>query len=136
MSTPSRRRPTVLAVLVAATCLAGCVSAQETVQSRENMLSAAGFIVRPADTPQRQQALATLPANRVVQRFHDDRVAYVYADPLVCHCLYVGGQGAFGRYQQQRQQQRLADEQVEATQFGPAGGFGWGPWGGFDAGFF
>jgi len=119
-------------VLAAAACLAGCASPQELVQDHENMLAAAGFLVRPANTPERQQTLASLPPNRLVQRFHDDKVAYLYADPLVCHCLYVGSQGAYGLYQQQR----LADEQVEATQFGYGGGFGWGPWGGFGPGFF
>jgi hypothetical protein len=106
------------------------------VQDNENMLAAAGFVVRPANTPERQQVLAGLPPNRLVQRFRDDSVAYLYADPLVCRCLYIGGQGAFGRYQQERLQQRLADEQVEASQFGYGGAFGWGPWGGFDPGFF
>ena len=100
------------------------------------MLAAAGFLVRPANTPERKAALASLPPNRLVQRFHDDRVAYLYADPVVCQCLYVGSQGAYGRYQQERLQQRLADEQVEASQFGYGGGFGWGPWGGFGPGFF
>ncbi len=136
MPTASRPRPTILAILATAACLAGCVSAQEATQDKENLLSAAGFIVRPANTPERQQMLASLPPNRLVQRFHDDKVAYLYADPVVCQCLYVGGQNAYGRYQQQRLQQRLADEQVEATRFGYGGGFGWQPWGGFGAGFF
>ena len=125
-----------VAVLGAALLGAGCVSAQQAVQGEENMLSAAGFVVRPANTPERQAALAGLPANRMVQRVRDDTVAYLYADPLVCQCLYVGGQGAFGRYQQERLQQRLADENVEASEFGYGGGFGWGPWGGFGPGFF
>lgn len=132
----SRPRPTVLAVLAGAACLAGCVSTQELVQDHENKLAAAGFVVRPANTPERQAALASLPPNRVVQRFHDDKVAYLYADPVDCKCLYVGNQGAYSRYQQQRLQQHLADEQVEASQFDYGGGFGWGPWGGgFGMGF-
>lgn len=122
--------------MVAVGSLSACISAQQAVGEQENMLAAAGFLVRPADTAERQSALAGLPPNRLVQRFHDDRVAYLYADPVVCRCLYVGGQGAYGRYQQERLQQRLADEQVEATQFGYGGGFGWGPWGGFGPGFF
>lgn len=129
----------ILAPLLGALAVAGCVSAQDVVQSRENMLAAAGFVVRPANTPERQSALASLPPNKMVQRTRDATVAYLYADPLVCHCLYVGGQGAFGRYQQERLQQNLADEQIEAAQLnygGGYGGFGWGPWGGFGPGFF
>ncbi len=125
-----------LAAMAAVACLPACVSTQQVVGEEENMLAAAGFLVRPANTPERQAALASLPPNRLVQRFHDDRVAYLYADPVVCQCLYVGSQGAYGRYQQERLQQRLADEQVEASEFGYGGGFGWGPWGGFGPGFF
>ncbi len=127
---------TTAALLCAGLGLAGCATTQDLVQGQENMLAAAGFVVRPANTAERQQAMATLPADKIVQRVRDDTVAYLYADPVVCHCLYVGGQGAYGRYQQERLQQHLADEQVEASQFGYGGGFGWGPWGGFGPGFF
>ena len=41
---------------------------------------------------------------------------YVYADPLVCACLYVGDQAAYGRYRQEVFQRRLADEQAMTAQ--------------------
>lgn len=55
--------------------------------------------------------LNRLPLHRFVQRVRGDSVTYVYADPLVCDCLYVGSQEAYGRYRQHVQQQNLAGEQ-------------------------
>jgi hypothetical protein len=95
---------------------------------RENLLSAAGFAVPPANTPGRVTSLRTLPPNKVVQRIRGGTVRYVYADPLVCACLYVGDQAAFGRYQQALFQHRLADEQAMTAQMDQ---MAWdeGPWG-------
>ena len=39
------------------------------------------------------------------------RLVFLYADPLVCVCLYVGSGPAFDRYREQLSQQRLVDEQ-------------------------
>lgn len=131
LSAPAARRAAV--ARAAALALTGfvavaCVSKQERVESKEDLLAAAGFIVRPANTPERQASLRSLPPNRFVQRAHGDRVAYVYADPLVCNCLYVGDQGAYGRYRQEVFQRNLADErQITAQTF--ADDWGWGPWG-------
>lgn len=36
---------------------------------------------------------------------------YVYSDPKVCNCLYVGNQAAYGRYMSYVQAQNLADQQ-------------------------
>ena len=117
---------------VLSVALAGCVSQREQVSNQENQLSAAGFNVRPANTPERQAMLARLPRDKFIQRAHGDAVTYVYADPLVCDCLYVGDQQAFARYQQYVQQKQIADEQQLTAQLytDPAWSWdGWGPWG-------
>jgi hypothetical protein len=115
---------------LAAACiaLAGCATPQERAVSSENLLSAAGFSVRPANTPERVASLHSLPPNKVVQRIRGGSVRYVYADPLVCACLYVGDQAAFSLYQQQILQRRLADEQAMTAQMNQ---MNWdeGPWG-------
>lgn len=120
---------TALAALVA---LGGCVSVQDRVRKQEDNLSAAGFIVKPANTPRRQDMLARLPPNRIIQRIHDDTVHYVYADPTVCKCLYIGTQSAYAAFKREEQQQHLADEQLMTAQMysDPAWSWGaWGPWG-------
>jgi hypothetical protein len=55
--------------------------------------------------------LARLPPNKFVQRVHDDAVQCVCGDPLVCSCLYVGSQQAYGQLKRHDQEQNLADEQ-------------------------
>jgi hypothetical protein len=88
--------------------------------------------VRPANTPERQVMLHRLPPHKFVQRINGDSVHYVYADPLVCGCLYVGTQQAYSQYKQHQQQQNLADEQqMTASMYSdPAWNWGaWGPWG-------
>jgi len=120
--------------------LAGCETVGQEVAQKEDHLAAAGFRVKPANTPARQAMLNRLPPHRFVRRDHGDAVTYVYADPLVCDCLYVGTQQAYGRYQQFIQAQNLADEQemtaqtYQDTQWNWGG---WGPWGGtFGPGYF
>lgn len=117
-------------IALAVALLAGCAS---LIQDRESQLSAAGFIVRPADSPERQAQLAKLPANRVSQQIRGQTVSYLYPDPVVCKCLYVGSQQAFARYQQALQQQRVAADQLQAAQLNTD--WDWGPWGGFGPGF-
>ena len=120
--------PTLAAL---ATCLvvAACAAPQQQAVDQENVLSAAGFAVLPANTPERAASLRNLPPNKVVQRIRGGSVRYVYADPLVCACLYVGDPVAFGSYQQVVLQRRLADEQALTAQLNQ-GAWDEGPWGG------
>ena len=46
--------------------------------------------------------------HQFVQRVKGDTVHYVYADPLVCGCLYVGTQQAYDQYKRDQQQKNLA----------------------------
>jgi hypothetical protein len=76
--------------------------------------------------------LNRLPPHRFVQRVHGDVVHYVYADPLVCDCLYVGSQQAYSSYKRYMQQRNLTDEQeTTALMYSdPAWSWDtWGPWG-------
>ena len=118
-----------LAMLTLSAALAGCVSQQAQVSNQENQLSAAGFDARPANTPERQAMLSRLPPDKFVQRPHGDTVTYVYADPLVCDCLYVGDQQAYGRYQQYVQQKQIANERQLTAQLYSDPSWDWGGWG-------
>ena len=77
------------ALLWGAASLTACETQQQRVVDREGQLAAAGFIIKPANTPERQQMLTRLPANQFVMRQNGDTIHFVYADPLVCGCLYV-----------------------------------------------
>lgn len=114
--------------------LAACESPQQRVSQKEDSLAAAGFVVRPANTPQRQSMLTQLPPHHFVQRVHGNTVTYVYADPLVCDCLYVGDQQAYNRFRLHVQQQRLADEQEMTAQMYSNATWDWGGWGPWEPG--
>ena len=72
--------------------IAGCTTPQQQVSQKEDLLSAAGFQVRVADSPQRIAALKSLPPNKFVTRVKNGQLVYQYADPLVCRCIYFGTQ--------------------------------------------
>ena len=124
-----------MAGLLLGTCgLTACQTQQQQVEQREDLLSAAGFIVRPANTPERQAMLHRLPPHKFVQRVNGDVVHYVYADPLVCGCLYVGTQQAYNQYKANQLQQHLADEQQMAADTYSDAAWNWGAWGPWTAG--
>jgi hypothetical protein len=128
-----RTRLAALAILaIAAISVSACQTESQRVTQNEDNLAAAGFIVKPANTPERQQMLHRLPAHTFVQRVNGDVIHYVFADPLVCGCLYVGTQQAYNAYKLHQQQQNLADEQAMTAQTysDPAWSWNaWGPWG-------
>ena len=68
--------PITIAVATIAVAAAPAV-AMGSRRATESDLSAAGFRVRPANTPQRQAMLARLPAHKVLMRQHDGVVHYV-----------------------------------------------------------
>ncbi|MCQ9155308.1 hypothetical protein [Acidomonas methanolica] len=138
------RRTVTIGAVVALAALAGCESTRALVTEKEDHLAAAGFVVQLANTPQRAAMLSRLPAHHFLRRVHGNDLHYVYADPTVCDCLYVGTQAAYDRYRQYQQQHALAnEEQMTASDYqdaswnwgmwgpwGPGDGFGYGPgWG-------
>ncbi len=120
-----------LPAALAFTCaLSACATPQEQVAAKEDRLIAAGFVARPADTPQRQALLTRLPPHRFVMRNMNGRYVYLYADPLVCGCLYVGSDAAYTQYRKMVFQQHLADEQETAAQLNAYPAWSFGGWGG------
>jgi len=116
-------------LLIIATCvlLPACTSTAERVQNKENMLAASGFTVVPANTPQRQASLASLPPHKFVRQVRNGKVVYTYADPTICSCLYVGDQAAYGRYRANVFEKHLADERQTTAEMYQ--NMDWGPWG-------
>jgi hypothetical protein len=119
----------VVGFFLAMCALTACETQQQRVEQREDKLSAAGFIVRPANTPERLVMLNKLPPHKFVQRVNGDVVHYVYADPLVCGCLYVGSQQAYNQYMANQLQQQLADQQQMTAQTYSDATWNWGAWG-------
>ena len=127
-------RKALFGSMIAAAILTGCATLQAaSTRSTEEILSAAGFSVQAAETPQTAADLQTPPARRVLREVRDGQSVYVYRDPQVCRCLYVGGEPEYQQYQRLRLQKDVADEESRADMTGGWGGrwgWGWGPWGG------
>jgi hypothetical protein len=99
----------------------------------EDQLAAAGFVMKPANTPQRQEMLGRLPAHQFVTRTgKNGALHYLWPDPLVCDCLYLGTQQQYDRFQKHQIQEQIATEQQLAavSYYDSAWNWGaWGPWG-------
>ncbi|MGE0418809.1 MAG: hypothetical protein AB7O80_18550 [Acetobacteraceae bacterium] len=95
------------AVLAAAIALSGCA---QQVANREDMMIQAGFTKLPANTPQRKQALKALPAHKFSMQVRNNQAVWVYPDPTICGCLYVGGQIAYDQYRRIQSEQRMENE--------------------------
>ena len=111
MSGARLRRAVYTVMAISCGMLAACESQRQRVTESEDQLSAAGFVIKPANTPSRQSMLTRLPANKFVRRERGDAIHYVYADPLVCVCLYVGTQDAYNKFKSNEFARHLADEQ-------------------------
>ncbi|WP_244980448.1 hypothetical protein [Acetobacter thailandicus] len=120
-------------VLGALVVLPGCQSAKQAVAAKEDHLAAAGFLDKPATTAAQKAMLARLPAHHFVSRVKGKDVYYVYADPVVCDCLYVGNQAAYDRYQQYAQTKALLNEQATTAQTYEDAQWNWNEWGAWDS---
>ena len=112
-----------LAFFALCAALSACAN---QVQNKEDMLAAAGFTLVPANTPQRQASLASLPPHKFVHQVRNNAVIFTYADPTICDCLYVGNQAAYDRYRQDVFAKNIANEQQMTAQINE---MNWGPWG-------
>jgi hypothetical protein len=84
--------------------------------------------VHIADTAERQDMLNRLPANQFVQRVSGNSVHYVYADPVVCGCLYIGTQQDFDQYVRNQQLDLAQQQRITFLEFYDAA-WNWDAWG-------
>ena len=111
-----KRIGTTLAALGLCVAAAACQSPQQVIANKEDMMAAAGFKFVPANTPARQVSFKQLPPHKFARQIQDGRVFYVYPDPTVCVCLYVGDQNAYAHYRKNMFSKQLADEQQMTAQ--------------------
>ena len=123
-----------LAVLGMCVAVAACgiPYEQQVVDKAEDMLSDSGFRSVSADTPTRQAAMKNLPPHKFAKQTHKGKVLWVYPDPTICACLYVGSQAACDTYRKKAFQRKI-DDAVEASSAAP-NDLDWGPWGGVPPG--
>ena len=126
------KRPQSIAFFATLLALAlpGCTG--PTLQ-KEDMLAEAGFSFRPADTPRKVAALKAFPAHKFVATQRNGTNVWIYADPTICGCLYIGNDAAYGRYRAQVLQKETDDvrtrEALEAQGNVMTEQLDWGAWG-------
>ena len=96
--------------------------------SKEKLLAAAGFQIRPADTAAKQASLAKMTPYKTQMHTKGGVVCYVYADPKQ-GVLYVGGPAQYAAYQKLAEQQSIAEENEMAASEYEMSAADWGMWG-------
>jgi len=118
---------TLLSMIGGASLLAVVVGCATTMRT-EDLLSAAGFKIVPASTPELQARLKAIPAHKVTMVQRDGKEYFVYPD-VTQNVLYVGQNAQYQQYQQLREQNQLAQEQLNAAELNADWG-AWETWGG------
>jgi hypothetical protein len=62
-------------------------------------LEHSGFVMRPALTPQQLERVKLLPPHKFVARTKNGQRYFLYADPDLCQCVFVGNALAMANYQ-------------------------------------
>ncbi|MBV8273802.1 MAG: hypothetical protein JO170_00890 [Verrucomicrobia bacterium] len=127
---PILRRFGFVGSMALAVVAVSCSSMQTQVQSKEDLLVAAGFQVIVPKTSAQQQKLQTLPADRVTLVQFGGKTYYVFPD-APHNQAYVGGPAQFQSYLQLRLANKLANENLEAAEMNRDASLGWGGWGGW-----
>lgn len=110
------KSPSQLALTIGAALMAAaCANTGGAISQKEDMLLSAGFVSKRADATSQVAGLKSLPPHQFVARNRNGRTRYLYADPTVCGCIYVGDQNAYDQYRQQMAARRTAtDDQIRA----------------------
>jgi hypothetical protein len=108
----------VLVLAVAVVAATGCVTIRRhEVQDAEQVLAASGFHMKRANTPEKVADPRSVPPRRLLlPQERDGRLYYVYADPEVCRCLYVGTQAQYHEYRRLGLRKRIAEALMAAEQ--------------------
>lgn len=100
----------------------GCATIEkENAMDTERTLTAAGFRMQTADTPEQRAHLQTLTPRKLVKHEKDGEPVWIYADATYCNCLYAGSEKAYQEYSKLSIQQEIAEENEDAA-------MDWGMW--------
>lgn len=104
----------------------GC--AGQTIDT-ERLLSAAGFQLKLANSPEQKANLTTLPQHKISVHEMNGEQRFVYADSKYCKCMYVGTEKAYQRYERFAMRQRISDQRLQSAQLNNEATMNWGMWG-------
>ncbi|MFA6267228.1 MAG: hypothetical protein WC670_16110 [Pseudolabrys sp.] len=84
-------------------CAFGALAGGALAQIAADMkLEDAGFVMRRADTAEKLVHIKRVPPRRFVARTKNGKRYYLYADPELCQCVFVGNAVAFEAYRDMR----------------------------------
>lgn len=98
--------------------------------TKEQLLAAAGFQIRPANTPKRQAFLQSQEPYKLNRHIRNGNYYYSFANPST-QTLYVGGAAEYAKYQELAVKQNIASQQYWAAnqnEMAAADWNIWGPW--------
>ena len=125
-----RRLIAIVALFFAAACalaLSACGSIkndlapppptpEEQAAKLEPMLSAAGFTMLPAETPDSQAKLSSLLPLQVQYYIgKKGRLHYYMADPYYCKCMYIGSEHAYQQYEKIKLNEQFEEQEGEIS---------------------
>jgi hypothetical protein len=117
----------MLNILCAAALVAFASGCRTTTSNTEHMLSAAGFKAMPANTPQREEHLRSLPADQLTVANLNGYNYFVFPAPAE-NVLFVGTQPQYQHYQRMRLQNQMELAQVNTATVDDGWPL-WGAWG-------
>ena len=118
----------MLLLLVTGLMITGCAAIKkDNTEDTEKLLSAAGFTMHLADTPEKKAHLQSQPQLKMISRQKDGKMYYTYADAQYAGALYVGDETAYQHYQNLSVKQNIAQEEEDASMDWNGWGPVWGP---------
>ena len=72
-------------------------------------MSSSGFKALPPKTPAQVALIKSLPAHKLAKTTYKGELAWVYADPTICGCVYIGNQDAYNVYVKKAAQAKATD---------------------------
>ncbi len=112
------------------TMMTGCQTIRNNnAIAKEEMLEAAGFQMKQAQTPEQLADVQGLPQRKFVPHTRDGHVMYVYADAVTCQCIYVGTENNYQKYQKMAFEKNITDEQEMTAEENSVTSLNWGSWG-------
>jgi len=101
-------------ILMTALVLAGpfvfwacTLTPKATANQIENMLVAADFNYKTADTPQQEERIRALPQGQFIRHQAGGKVYYLYGDAAGCKCVWRGDAAAYSRFKELARERRV-----------------------------
>ena len=108
----------LIAVPMLSLGLLACISNPNPEQpdiNKENRLVAAGFKMHGLKSEAQISDFRQMPAHMIRPATYKGRQVYVYADPTICGCLYVGSKTAYNTYINGAQDRYVQQQYNSAT---------------------